>query len=219
VEITERSPRVNSGGTRQAGPGGPRDGGACIVPRVKRAFVAAFGAALFVAMGAGDARAVGEDEWQLSARAGGGNANGYPIQQWGLAGALDLEYGLLEAFAARVSVGVTSHPVDAVKNVSPAGTLQARTALVGATYTFDVLRLLPYMEVGVGLLSWSGPRAPKTSFGTELGIGADYLITPHWATGASAQYIFSPADLFNNVMQFGERPLAFSLTLRVSRIF
>jgi hypothetical protein len=188
---------------------------------VKRAPVAVFLAALPAAMvwGAGDARAVGEDEWQLSLRAGGGNHNGYPFQPWGGAGAIDLEYGFHEAFAARASVGVTSYPVAAVKNVAPAGTLQARTALVGATYTFDVLRLVPYMEAGVGLLSWSGPRAPKTALGTELGLGADYLFTTRWAAGGSAQYIFAPADLFGNVMSFGVRPLAFSLTLRVSRIF
>ncbi|HVU49851.1 MAG TPA: hypothetical protein VHL80_04145 [Polyangia bacterium] len=188
---------------------------------MKRASVAVLRAALPVAilLHARAAGAVGEDEWQLSARAGGGNANGYPIQPWGLAGALDLEYGLLEAFAARASVGVTSRPVSAVKGGHPAGTLQARTALVGATYTFDVVRLVPYMELGFGLLSWSGPGAPKTAFGTELGLGADYLLSPRWAAGGSAQYIFAPADLFNNVMQFGERPLAFSLTVRLSRIF
>jgi hypothetical protein len=106
-----------------------------------------------------------------------------------------------------------------VKDVRPAGTLQARTALVGATYAFDVLRLVPYMEFGIGLLNWSGPGAPKTSLGTELGLGADYLLTTRWAWGGSAQYIFSPGDLFGNVMQFGQRPLAFSLTLRLSRIF
>jgi len=164
-------------------------------------------------------RAVGEDEWQLSARLGGGNPNGYPLEPWGLAGGLDLEYGLLESFAARLSVGVVSHPVKAVKDVSPAGTLQARTALLGATYTFDVLRLVPYMEASFGLLQWSGPAAPKTTFGAELGLGADYLVTPHWAWGASAQYIFAPADLIENAQQFGQSPLAFSLTLRVSRIF
>jgi hypothetical protein len=167
----------------------------------------------------GVARAVGEDEWQVSARVGGGNSNGYPIQPWGLAGGLDVEYGFHEAFAARGSVGVVSRPVKAVKGGPPAGTLQARTALLGATYTFDVLRLVPYMEVGIGLLQWSGPGAPKTSFGTELGLGADYLVTTRWTVGGSAQYIFSPADLFTNVMQFGQRPLAFSLTLRVGRIF
>ncbi len=182
---------------------------------MRRAPVAVLLAALPVAVAAfpGSARAVGEDEWQVSARLGGGNSNGYPIQGWGLAGALDLEYGLLEAFAARVSVGVTSRPVDAVKNVSPAGTLQARTALVGLTYSFDVLRLVPYMEVGVGLLQWSGPGAPRTSLGTELGLGADYLLAPRWSLGGSAQYIFSPADLFGNAMEFGQSPLAFSLTL------
>jgi hypothetical protein len=188
---------------------------------VRRASVAVLVAGLPVValLPARPARAVGEDEWQLSARAGGGNPNGYPIQPWGLAGALDLEYGVLESFAARASVGVVSYPVSAVKDVHPAGTLQARTALVGATYAFDVLRLVPYMEFGIGLLSWSGPGAPKTSLGTELGLGADYLITTHWAWGGSAQYIFSPGDLFGNVMQFGQRPLAFSLTLRLSRIF
>jgi hypothetical protein len=191
------------------------------VKRASAAVLAVLLAALLVAIvfSGGDARAVGEDEWQVSARAGGGNANGYPIQPWGLAGGLDVEYGFHEAFAARASVGVVSHPVSAIKNVRPAGTLQARTALLGATYTFDVIRLVPYMEAGIGLLSWTGPGAPKTSLGTELGLGADYLFTSRWAAGASAQYIFAPADLFSNVMQFGQRPLAFSLTLRVSRIF
>jgi hypothetical protein len=175
--------------------------------------------AALLALSRGEARAVGEDEWQLSARAGGSNANGYPFEPWGLAGALDVEYGFHEAFAARASVGVAAHPVKAVKNVSPAGTLQARTALVGATYTFDVLRLVPYVEVGLGVVQWSGPAAPNMAFAAELGLGADYLLTTRWAWGASAQYIFAPADLFSNATQFGERPLAFSLTLRLSRIF
>jgi hypothetical protein len=196
----------------------------CIVARVRRlpvAVVAAVLAALPVATALAPraAWAVGEDEWQVSLRAGGGNPNGYPLQPWGFAGALDVEYGFFEAFAARASVGLVSYPVKAIKNGPPAGTLQARTALLGATYAFDVLRLVPYMEVGIGLLQWSGPGAPSTSFGTELGLGADYLITPHWVAGASAQYIFSPTDLVTNAMQFGQSPLAFSLTLRVGRIF
>jgi hypothetical protein len=188
---------------------------------VRRAPVAVFVTALPVAVAAfsGAARAVGEDEWQLSVRAGGGNPNGYPIQAWGPAGAIDLEYGVHESFAARASVGVVAHPVPAVKNGPPAGTRQARTALLGATYTFDVIRLVPYMEFGIGLLQWTGPGAPKTEVGTELGLGADYLLTTRWACGASAQYIFAPADLFGNVTAFGQDPLAFSLTLRFSRIF
>jgi hypothetical protein len=188
---------------------------------VRRARVAVVLAALSAAAASAPraARAVGEDEWQVSLRAGGGNPNGYPLAPWGFAGALDVEWGFLQAFAARASVGLVSYPVDAVKDVHPAGTLQARTALLGLTYTFDVLRLVPYIEVGVGILAWSGPGAPATAFGTELGLGGDYLLSSRWACGASAQYLFAPADLFRNAMQFGERPLAFSLTLRISRIF
>jgi hypothetical protein len=53
----------------------------------------------------------------------------------------------------------------------------------------------------------------------DLGVGADYLVSPRWSMGASAQYLFAPSDLINNAREFGEAPLAFSLTARVSRIF
>lgn len=166
------------------------------------------------------ARAAGEDEWQLSARLGGGNATGSPIAPWGLAGALDLEYGVTEAWSARLSVGTVAHPVDAVMDVSPAGTRRATTALLGATYTIDVLRLVPYFAGGVGVLRWSGPAEDgRLTLALDLGVGADYLLTPRWSCGASAQYLFAPNDLLTSARQFGEVPLAFSLTARVSRIF
>jgi opacity protein-like surface antigen len=166
------------------------------------------------------AKAAGEDEWQLSARLGGANKNGSPTASWGLAGALDLEYGLNDAWSLRVSAGTLSHPVPAVKDVSPAGSLRATSGVAGATYTFDVLRLVPYVEGGVGLVYWSGTGIQDhAALALELGIGADYLLTPHWAIGGSAQYLFAPAELLSNVMQFGEAPLAFSVTARFSRIF
>jgi hypothetical protein len=166
------------------------------------------------------ARAAGEDEWQASVRLGGANKNGSPTASWGLAGALDLEYGLTDSWSLRASAGTLSHPVPAVMDVSPAGSLRATTGLAGVTYTFDVLRLVPYLELGLGLVYWSGVGIQDhATFAAEAGIGADYLLTPNWAIGGSAQYLFAPSELFSNVMQFGESPLAFSLTARFSRIF
>jgi hypothetical protein len=166
------------------------------------------------------AHAAGEDEWQLSARLGGGNATGSPLASWGLAGGADLEYGINDEWSARLSVGTLAHPVDAVKDVSPAGTRRAVSAIVGATYTVDVLRLVPYVSGGLGVLRWTGPgETGRATFALDLGVGADYLLAPRWAVGASAQYLFAPNDLLNNVRQFGEFPLAFSLTARLSRIF
>jgi hypothetical protein len=167
-----------------------------------------------------DASAVGEDEWQLSLRLGGANATGYPLSPWGPAGALDLEYGFHEAFAARASVGVLEHPVPAVKMGAKGTTLHATTALAGLTYTFDVLRLVPYVSVDLGLVQWSGGGAPAhETFAAETVVGADYYLTTRWAWGASAQYLFTPGDLYDNYLELGGVPLAFSLTLRLSRIF
>ena len=101
-------------------------------------------------------------------------------------------------------------PVPAVKDVSPAGSLRATSGLVGAAYSFDVLRMVPYVEAGVGLVYWSGVGiADHAALAMELGVGADYLLTPRWALGGSAQYLFAPAELIQNAMQFGESPLAF----------
>jgi hypothetical protein len=191
---------------------------------VKRPPAAALWAAVPVvvlaAVFAGQAQAAGEDEWQLSARLGGANANGSPLEPWGLAGALDLEYGMGDAWSVRASVGSLMHPVKAVPMVSPGGTLTLTSAVIGLTYTFDVLRLVPYATGGIGLVRFSGGGEPAHATpALDLGVGADYLLTPHWSWGGSVQYIFAPADLLNNVLALGETPLAFSITLRLSRIF
>jgi hypothetical protein len=184
-----------------------------------RALAFTLGAALAVALPHA-ARAAGEDEFQLSLRLGGANANGYPLAPWGAAAGVDLEYGLDDAWSARVSVGALRHPVDAVKDVSPAGTLQATTALAGATYTFDTLRLVPYASAGLGLVHWSGAGvSPHNGLAIEMGLGGDYLLTPKWAVGASAQYLFSTGDLLGNAMDLGGTALAFSFTARGSIIF
>jgi hypothetical protein len=180
--------------------------------------VAVLGA--LTASGGGAARAAGEDEWQLTARVGGGNATGSPVSPWGFAAAGELEYGVTDEWSARLSLGTVAHPVDAVKDETPAGTRRAVTAMLGATYTIDVLRLVPFVSGGVGLLRWSGPgESGRITWAMDLGVGADYLMTPRWSLGASAQYLFAPSDLFNKLREFGEVPLAFSLTARVSRIF
>jgi hypothetical protein len=191
---------------------------------VRRARVSVASTAVFsvwsVLLAGATARAAGEDEIQVSLRLGGANANGNPLSPWGGAAAVDVEYGLDDAWSARASAGVLRHPVEAVKDVSPGGTRQAMTLVVGATYTFDVLRLVPYATGGVGLVRWSGAGEPtRTSLAMDLGLGGDYLLTPRWSWGASAQYLFAPGELLNNAMNLGGPPLAFSVTLRVSRVF
>jgi hypothetical protein len=136
-------------------------------------------------------------------------------------GALDVEYGITDAWAGRLSIGSSLHPVDAnMKAGLSGGRVLTTAALLGATYTFDVLRLVPYAEGGIGLVRFGGAVVePRLALAAELGVGADYLLAPRWAVGASFQYLFVPADLFSDVMNLGNSPFAFSASLRASRIF
>ena len=182
-------------------------------------------AALLVLLGsAAPAGATGESEWQLSARMGAANVqlgSIDPRAPWGFGMALDLEYGITDAWAARVSAGTSFHPVDADQRYGlQSGEVTATTALAGVAYTFDVLRLVPYGELAVGLVRFGGVvAAPHTAFASELGVGADYLLTRKWSLGVSLQYLFSPSDLLSNAMNLGSAPYTFSATFRGSRTF
>jgi hypothetical protein len=178
----------------------------------------------WLALGGAAARAhaaAGEEEWQLSARAGAAALDVDGRAPIGATAGLDLEYGINDAWAARLSVGAGFHPVDAdPKNHLPGGTVRTTSALLGMTYTFDVLRLVPYLQMGVGVINFGGAVVtPGTAFDAELGLGADYLLTRRWAVGGVLQYQFTPAQLFGSPMDFGGTSFYFGLAARISRLF
>ena len=146
-EITDRSPLVKCG-----------RGPALLVYSAgvrHRAVVLA----LAVSLAAGrTAAAAGEHEWQAALRLGAGTVSVDGRKPWGLAGGVDLEYGLTDAWALRLSFEGSTHDVSKSNDMDtrPAGAIRTDAALIGLTYTFDVLRLVPYADVQVGLRA--GPR-------------------------------------------------------------
>ena len=175
-----------------------------------------------LAAGAAAAEAApGEDEWQLSARLGLGDLDIDGRKPLGALGGADLEYGFTDAWAARLSLGSGFHPVDSdMKNHLPGGTVRTTFALVGVTYTFDVLRLVPFLQTGIGVINIGGATVkPGTAFDAELGLGADYLLTKRWAVGGVLQYQFTPAQLFGSPMDFGGTSFYFALAARISWLF
>ncbi len=165
--------------------------------------------------------AAGEEEWQLSARLGAADFAVDGRTPWGGMGGLDLQYGFTDAVAARVSTTVSYHPVDAQPDIAlPGGTVRGMSTLVGITYTFDVLRLVPYADLGVGFINVAGAVTTSGSaLATELGVGADYLLTTRWAVGGALKYQFTPFELINFPGTFGGTPFLFSVAVRLSRIF
>lgn len=172
-------------------------------------------------LAAAPARAVGEDEWQLSARVGLGDLHIDRRSPLGATTMFELEYGLSDAWATRVMIGSGFHPVDKrPADNAPAGTVRVNSALVGLTYTFDVLRMVPYTQVAVGLVNFAGAVfVPRSALAAELGLGADYWLTRRWAVGGALQYLFTPVDLFNNISELGKSPFSFALGLRGSWLF
>jgi hypothetical protein len=165
--------------------------------------------------------AAGEDEWQVSARLGLGDVDVDSRAPLGAVTGLDVEYGLTDAWAVRLSGSAGFHPVDArAMDHAPGGQVRTSTALIGLTYTFDVLRLVPYAETGIGIINFAGAvKSPGTGFDAELGLGADYLLTRRWALGGVLQYQFTPMQLFGSAMDFGGTSFYFSLSARISRLF
>ena len=115
---------------------------------------------------------------------------------WGVAGGVDVEYGLTDAWALRAVVrGVDARRWQANDRPAlPEGREHMDAALVGVTYTFDVLRLVPYANLQSASRRSAAPwRAAVTMLASELGLGGDYYVTRQLPPGISFQYLFEPA--------------------------
>jgi hypothetical protein len=168
------------------------------------------------------ARAAGEKEWQLGARTGVGTVTVDGRTTWGFVAAVDVEYGLSDTWALRGTIMSSLHSVerDNEMDTRPVGKLVTSAALAGLTYTIDILRLVPYADLQLGVARTDGAVvSPGFAFVSALGVGADYYVTPLWTTGAFFQYLFDPFDLIADPFNLGRSPQGFSATLRVSRVF
>jgi hypothetical protein len=171
---------------------------------------------LLAAVPAVRARAVGQDEWQAAARAGIGVVHIDGRNPWGEAAGIDLEYGLLDAWALRLSLEGSLHSVDKLAGL-PGGAVSTEAALAGLCYTIDVLRLVPYAVLELGAARIGGAvTAPLIMFVSELGLGSDYYLTPRWRVGLSVQYLYRPQDLLSNPQGLGNSPFTFSATARLA---
>jgi hypothetical protein len=182
-------------------------------------------AAAFVAFWGGlcaaaSAHAAGANELQVGLRAGIGVVN-EGNRPWGAAGGLDVAYGLTDAWAVSGVLEGSTHSVSADKPAGiPAGSEHTAAALVGVTYTIDILRLVPYATLQFGFAEISGPLAPTvTMLASELGLGGDYYLTRRLRAGLSFQYLYRPQDLFSNPEGLGNSPFMFSMTARLSWVF
>jgi hypothetical protein len=173
-------------------------------------------------LGTAPARAAGENEWELAGRLGAQTINVDGRKPWGPTLGLDVAYGLNDAWALRASLDASSHSVspENPQDTRPVGNVSRQAALVGLTYTIDVLRLVPYADLDIGVVHIGGAvLQPQTLLAMQLGVGAAWFVNRQWTAGLSFRYLFEPADLLSDPLNLGTNPFAFSITVRASRVF
>jgi len=92
---------------------------------------------------------------------------------WGAGG--HLTYGLTDAFNAMLDVGFSRHSETDVL-----------CGALGAAYTLDVTRVVPYGGVLVGGYRLTGGVA--NALGAQLALGVDYQLARSWAVGIEVKW-------------------------------
>lgn len=144
---------------------------------------------LLVLGGAGTAHA-GDEQWQVTLVPAYAVVDFDARSPSGVGAAAELGYGLSDAWTVRTTVVLSAHPADADKSkMLPEGTLTVLGGFAGLRYAFDVLKTVPYLDLGLGFL-WAqgaGGRS-STNLSYEAAIGFDHLESPRWSWGLQVAY-------------------------------
>jgi hypothetical protein len=113
-----------------------------------------------------------------------------------------IQLGITDAVSIIAFGGSSYHPLpaDADKKLA-AGTLLAWQASVGVSYALDIVRIQPFFEATVGVLSLQSRVGKDVSGGLQAGIsvglGADYLLSRRFSFGVAFRYHGIVTDLSN----------------------
>jgi hypothetical protein len=103
---------------------------------------------------------------------------------------VDLAYGLTDWLWLR---GTTFYTAQAAKKDDsaglPAGAISVGGAFVGLRYALDVLRVVPFVDGGIGAFFAGGAgHKARVDFGVEIGLGFDYLYSRKVSFGLVVRY-------------------------------
>ena len=113
-----------------------------------------------------------------------------------------IQIGLSDAVSIIAFGGASYHPLPASAEQKLAeGSLLAWQASVGVSYALDIVRIQPFFEAAVGVLSLRTQVGKETSGGLQAGIsvglGADYLLNRRFSFGVAFRYHGVVTDLAN----------------------
>lgn len=119
-------------------------------------------------------------------------------------GLLRLAYSPRDSLSLQLLGGAAAHPGDGA-----APTLLSFSAMAGVVYVFDVVRVVPFFELDVGLLGLrptgtdgsdggapdAASGATRLGLGLGVGFGADYMVSRRLSVGVAARWAAALTDL------------------------
>jgi hypothetical protein len=102
----------------------------------------------------------------------------------------DVAWGLTDWLWLR---GTTFYTAQAAKKDEaaglPSGAISVGGAFVGLRYALDVIRVVPFVDGGIGaFFSGGAGHAARVDFGVEIGLGFDYLYSRRVSFGLVVRY-------------------------------
>jgi hypothetical protein len=171
-----------------------------------RAFLAGgLAAALALGLTPPSARA-GEREWVVTPALGYAAIRASGRTAHGGTGHLEVDYGLTDAWALRAA----GRYALAWAPSPQGGALHQGSLTLGALYTFDVLKVVPWMGLVLGAsITHGAGEDRRVNAELQAVLGADYLVRRDFSFGLSFYYALQAPD----VTRF---PWMFGLVLRLS---
>jgi hypothetical protein len=128
------------------------------------------------------ASAVGAGEKQVAGSVGWDMAGSGETARSGLQASVEIGLGLSDSWAGRGGVSMAWQPGHA------GGLSQVTTIQLGMTYSLDVVRWVPFVELGISLADLRGDGASSQRLGPQVEAGIEYLLSRRWTLAAFGRF-------------------------------
>ncbi|MGA7743349.1 MAG: outer membrane beta-barrel protein [Polyangia bacterium] len=159
----------------------------------------------------GPARATGPGEKQISASLGFALAGTDDSARPGMQAGVEAMMGFTDSWAGRAAVGSSWQP-----KTGSGDPAHVTAASLGMTYSLDVVRWVPFLDLGVSLADLRGDGASSQRLGPQVGLGAEYLLSRRWTLAALARFDYFALRLRG---PGGTQPWWACAGLRIGRVF
>ena len=157
------------------------------------------------------AHATDSGEKQVAAAVGFAMAGGENGARPGMQASVEAALGFTDAWAGRVTVSSSWQP-----EAGSCGPHRVTAVSLGTVYSFDVVRWVPFLDLGFSLADLRGNGASSQRLGPQAGLGVEYQLSRRWTLAALVRFDYIALRLRGSG---GTQPWWACADLRVGRVF